>query len=109
MKLCVNFVAQLVAEVGTKKIAKARAGWTVEVAFPWAGMAWLANGRSLPPQDGDQWRLFIGRYQQLHASGQDMTVGWAWHPIGSTDNHMPERFTPIQFSTSYVDDLPAVS
>ena len=68
-------------------------------------MAWLADGRSLPPQDGDQWRLFIGRYQQLHASGQEMTVGWAWHPIGSTDNHMPERFTPIQFSTSYVDEL----
>jgi hypothetical protein len=36
-----------------------------------------------------------------------MTVGWAWHPIGSTDNHMPERFTPIQFSTTYVDELPA--
>ena len=87
----------------------ARAGWTVEIAFPWAGMAWLANGRSLPPQDGDQWRLFIGRYQQLHASGQDMTVGWAWDPIGSDDNHVPERFTPIQFSTSYVDELPAAS
>jgi hypothetical protein len=79
-----------------------RPGWTVELAFPWAGMSWLANGRSLPPQDGDQWRLFIGRYQQLHVSGQDHTVGWAWHPIGSTDNHFPERFTPIQFSTTFL-------
>jgi hypothetical protein len=81
-----------------------RAGWTVELAFPWAGMAWLANGRSLPPQDGDLWRLFIGRYQQVHLSGQDHTVGWAWDPIGSTDNHMPERFTPIQFSAVYLDE-----
>ncbi|HEU5103583.1 MAG TPA: carbohydrate-binding family 9-like protein [Roseiflexaceae bacterium] len=79
-----------------------RPGWNVELAFPWAGMPWLANGRSLPPQDGDQWRLFIGRYQQLHISGQDHTVGWAWHPIGSADNHFPERFTPIQFSTTFL-------
>ena len=35
-----------------------------------------------------------------------MTVGWAWDVSGSTDNHVPERFTPIQFSTAYVDDLP---
>jgi transposase len=82
-----------------------RSGWTVELAFPWSGMAWLANGRSLPPQNGDLWRLFVGRYEQVHASGQDHTVGWAWHPIGSTDNHVPERFTPIQFSTSYVENL----
>jgi hypothetical protein len=83
-------------------------GRQVEVAFPWAGMTWLANGRSLPPQDGDQWRLFVGRYEQLRVSGQELSVGWAWHPIGSADNHVPERFTPIQFSTVYLDDrLPA--
>jgi hypothetical protein len=81
-----------------------RRGWTVELAFPWAGMAWLANGRSLPPQDGDEWRLFIGRYQQVHLSGADHTVGWAWHPVGSADNHLPERFTPIRFSATNVAD-----
>jgi hypothetical protein len=81
-----------------------RAGWTVELAFPWSGMGWLANGRSLPPEDGDEWRLFIGRYQQVPVSGVDHTVGWAWHPIGSADNHVPERFTPIRFSAAYLDE-----
>jgi hypothetical protein len=81
-----------------------RSGWTAEVAFPWAGMAWLANGRPLPPQDGDVWRLFIGRYQQVELSGVSSTVGWAWDVIGSADNHVPERFTPIQFSTAGADE-----
>ena len=27
-------------------------GWTVELAFPWQGLSELADGRSLPPQDG---------------------------------------------------------
>lgn len=82
---------------------KPRTGWTVEIAFPWRGMNWLANGRSLPPEDGDEWRLFIGRYQQVHIGGDQHTVGWAWHPIGSGDNHVPERFTPIRFSSTYLE------
>src|SRR5437016_197928 len=28
-------------------------GWTVELAFPWRGLEWIADGRSLPPKDGD--------------------------------------------------------
>jgi hypothetical protein len=79
-------------------------GWTVELAFPWAGMGWLANGRSLPPNDGDEWRIFFGRYQQVELSGVAHSVGWAWHPIGSGDNHVPERFTPIRFSHQYARD-----
>jgi Carbohydrate family 9 binding domain-like len=73
-------------------------GWTVELAFPWAGMGWLANGRSLPPRPGDEWRIFFGRYQQVVLSGSAQTVGWAWDPVGSGDNHVPERFTPIRFT-----------
>src|SRR5258706_175303 len=31
-------------------------GWTVELAFPWKGLKWLAtDGRALPPKDGDVW------------------------------------------------------
>jgi Carbohydrate family 9 binding domain-like len=83
--------------------ATASKGWTVELAFPWAGMQQLANGRSLPPQHGDQWRIFFGRYQQVEMNGNTQTVGWAWDPIGSHDNHVPERFTPIQFSDAVID------
>jgi hypothetical protein len=77
-------------------------GWTVELAFPWAGMAWLAGGRPLPPQDGDEWRIFFGRYEKLRLNGGATNVGWAWTPIGSADNHVPERFTPVRFSTQVV-------
>jgi hypothetical protein len=77
-------------------------GWTVELAFPWAGMHWLADGRALPPQDGDEWRIFFGRYEKMQLNGQTQHAGWAWHPIGSNDNHAPERFTPIRFVTEGV-------
>jgi hypothetical protein len=80
-------------------------GWTVELAFPWAGMAWLADGRALPPEDGDTWRLFLGRYEKFNISGEDIHAGWSWNPVGSTDNHFPECFTRIQFSNKYVEDL----
>lgn len=78
-------------------------GWTVELAFPWEGMKWLANGRSLPPQDGDEWRFQFARYQKLDALNG--SVGWAWDPVGSNDNHKPERFTPITFSDKSVEEL----
>jgi len=83
-------------------------GWTVELAFPWSGMTWLADGRALPPNDGDLWRLFVGRYEQLPIGGSNVSAGWAWHPVGSGDNHAPERFTPIQFTTTCLEDLPLV-
>lgn len=74
-------------------------GWTVELAFPWSGMTWLAGGRPLPPQDGDEWRIFFGRYERMQLNGGVTNAGWAWTPIGSNDNHVPERFTPIRFSS----------
>jgi hypothetical protein len=80
-------------------------GWTLELAFPWHGMKWLANGRSLPPTAGDVWRLFVGRYEKLMLNGEETHVGWAWDKIGTDDNHYPERFTPIVFTTDYVEDL----
>jgi hypothetical protein len=79
-------------------------GWTIELAFPWSGMRWLANGRALPPAGGDVWRLFLGRYQKLMLNGQETHVGWSWDKIGTDDNHYPERFTPISFSREYIED-----
>lgn len=73
-------------------------GVTIEFAFPWSGMKWLANGRDLPPKDGDVWRIFMGRYEKLHINGQEVSVGWAWDEVGTDDNHAPERFTEIRLS-----------
>jgi hypothetical protein len=82
-------------------------GWTVEIAFPWEGMKWLADGRSLPPQPGDVWRMFFGRFQKLVSSGVEIQPHPAWvlHPHGFYDTHRPELFPRIEFSDADVFSL----
>ena len=81
------------------------AGWRVELALPWAGMKWLANGRSLPPKDGDEWRIFFGRFQKLRIGDNIVSPSWAWNRIGDGDNHMPECFTKVVFSEQRIDAI----
>ncbi len=73
-------------------------GWTAEIALPWAGMKHLAGDRSLPPNPGDVWRLFFGRFQNLEVGERKVQAAWCWSPHGVADTHMPERFTPVRFS-----------
>jgi hypothetical protein len=73
-------------------------GWTVEIAFPWAGMRALAGDRSLPPSDGDAWRVFFGRFQPVPIGTQTLGGAWSIDAIGTNDNHLPERFTNVVFS-----------
>jgi Carbohydrate family 9 binding domain-like len=73
-------------------------GWTVEIAFPWAGMNHLAGGRSLPPQEGDIWRIFFGRFGKLAVGNTEIGNAMSWNWIGDHDNHLPERFTQVSFS-----------
>jgi hypothetical protein len=83
-------------------------GWTVELAFPWAGMKWLAkaDGRSLPPKDGDVWRIDFSRFNQYKAPPPaDDSGGWVWSRHGIWDSHIPECFPYIQFSTTNVAKL----
>ena len=82
-------------------------GWTVELAFPWSGMRWLANGRPLPPRDGDIWSIFFGRFERLPVAGAlpQPQPAWCWTKHGSLDTHIPERFTRVRFSGKYVDDV----
>jgi hypothetical protein len=76
-------------------------GWRVELAFPWAGMQWLANGRSLPPKDGDVWSIFFGRFEKLEVGGAlpQPQPAWCWNKHGTLDTHLPECFTRVHFST----------
>jgi len=82
-------------------------GWTVEVAFPWSGMKWLANGRSLPPKDGDEWSIFFGRFEKLEVANSlpQPQPAWCWSKHGTLDTHLPEKFTRLQFSGQYVEEL----
>ncbi len=80
-------------------------GWTVALALPWRGFEALAapDGRSLPPKEGDIWRMDFSRFNQYKAAppAQD-SGGWAWSPHGVWDSHIPELFTQVQFSSKIV-------
>jgi hypothetical protein len=76
-------------------------GWTVELAIPWKGLSHLAmpDGRSLPPKDGDVWRMDFSRFNQYkEAPPARDPGGWAWSPHGEWDSHIPEVFPYIHFS-----------
>jgi hypothetical protein len=83
-------------------------GWTVELAFPWKGLADLADGRSLPPRHGDIWRIDCSRFQKIGRHGEplDPCAGWTWNPHGHYDSHIPEVFPFVTFSTEIVRALP---
>ncbi len=79
-------------------------GWTVELAFPWSGMESLAQGRPLPPRNGDVWRMDFSRFEALQYNGRvtDPSVGWSFNKHGVYDSHIPECFTRVHFSTDNV-------
>ena len=79
-------------------------GWTAELAFPWTGMKWLSDGRSLPPRAGDVWRIDCSRFEQVDPSGQRLPVGagWTWNRHGHYDSHIPEVFPYVRFSMDQV-------
>jgi hypothetical protein len=82
-------------------------GWTVELALPWKGLEPLAmpDGRSLPPKEGDVWRMDFSRFNQYkEAPPANDPGGWAWSPHGEWDSHIPEVFPHIHFSTQSVGD-----
>jgi hypothetical protein len=83
-------------------------GWTVELAFPWASMGVLTkgDGRSLPPSEGDVWRMDLSRFNQYkEAPPANDPGGWAWSPHGVWDSHVPECFPHIEFSQQTVGQV----
>lgn len=85
-------------------------GWTVELAFPWAGLAWLARAeqRALPPREGDVWRMDFSRFNTYKEAppAQD-SGGWVWTRHGIWDSHIPECFAHVRFTSTNVLTLPA--
>jgi hypothetical protein len=75
-------------------------GWTAELAFPWEGLKWLADGRALPPRDGDVWRIDCSRFEQVGPKGERLkpAAGWTWNRHDHYDSHIPETFTYVHFS-----------
>lgn len=79
-------------------------GWTAEIAIPWKGMEWLADGRALPPRNGDVWRIDCSRFEKLGPRREvlDPCAGWTWNRHGHYDSHIPEVFPYVTFSTQVV-------
>ncbi|MFA6110207.1 MAG: carbohydrate-binding family 9-like protein [Candidatus Latescibacterota bacterium] len=77
-------------------------GWTLELALPWEGLKWLADGRSLPPKEGDEWRMDLSRFEHMRESKGTLAAGWAFNAHTVFDSHVPERFTRIRFSEQSV-------
>jgi hypothetical protein len=79
-------------------------GWTLELAFPWRGLVDIADGRSLPPKDGDVWRIDCSRFEKLGPKREvlDPCVGWTWNRHGHYDSHIPEVFPHVTFSSKAV-------
>ena len=80
-------------------------GWSAEVAIPWRSLTLLGDGRSLPPDNGDVWRIDCSRFQKIGPKGEvlDPCAGWTWNRHGFYDSHIPEVFPKITFSTEVAD------
>jgi hypothetical protein len=84
--------------------SKTDRGWTAELAFPWRGLEQLADGRALPPREGDVWRIDCSRFQKIGRRGEtlDPCAGWTWNRHGHYDSHIPEVFPYVTFSETRV-------
>src|SRR5262245_61643610 len=82
-------------------------GWSLEIAWPWAGLKELTSS-TVPPRDGDQWRINFsrvewdldiseGKYQKVKGKPEH---NWVWSPQGVVDMHRPERWGYLQFSAA---------
>lgn len=74
-------------------------GWSLEIAIPWNSLHLLANGRSIPPQNGEVWNLFLGRFQKLMVSGKEVQPhpAMALNSHGIYDTHLPEKWSKVVF------------
>lgn len=95
-------------------------GWSVEIAFPWSGLARYNGGRSTPPRCGDLWRanfsrvqwkheVVDGRYVRIPPHGTPRPQGlnpedhvhpednWVWSPQGAINMHLPSRWGELVF------------
>ena len=65
-------------------------GWTVEIALPWEGFRWLADGQAAAPAPGDTWRIGLIRRQAIDQRGHRWQATWTWQPLVLVDGLMPE-------------------
>ena len=98
-------------------------GWSVEIAFPWAGLRKYHSKGEVPPVPGDLWKLNFSRVQWQHKviDGNYVRISphgtpiaeslnpeeqdhpennWVWSPQGAVNMHLPERWGEVEFVES---------
>jgi len=75
-------------------------GWSLEIAIPWTSLTLLANGRSIPPENGDIWNMFLGRFQKLMFNGKEVQPhpAMALNSHGVYDTHLNDKWSKIAFT-----------
>jgi len=75
-------------------------GWSVEMALPWKSLAFLFDGRTLPPGEGETLRCDFSRFEALLVHGKPVpeNPGWSLNPHGVYDSHIPESFSVVRFT-----------
>jgi len=84
---------QVVVEGTLDKRTDADERWVAEVAIPHAAMKGI---QSVPPRDGDAWRINLYRIDRSVEGGKERTASGAWSPTGGWF-HNPLRFGKIVF------------
>lgn len=74
-------------------------GWSLEIGIPWSSLTFLANGRPLPPTNGDIWKMLLGRFQKLMVGGKEIQPHPAMvlSPHGIYDTHQPDKWSKVKF------------
>jgi hypothetical protein len=74
-------------------------GWTVEMALPWSSLAFLFDGRPMPPAPGETLRCDFSRFEAVRVHGKALpeNPGWSLNPHGVYDSHIPESFSIVRF------------
>ncbi len=71
--------------------------WICEVALPFQELSFLAPSQNFPPQNGDEWRILLTRYDYGRTGDKYVELS-AWNQTGSSSFHVPEKFGRIFFS-----------
>jgi hypothetical protein len=80
-------------------------GWSGELVFPWKGWGDLAQGvRSIPPKEGDIWRIGCSRVEHGRDAQGHVVWGrdWSIAQHGKIQMHVPHRWPYVIFTKEVV-------
>lgn len=84
--------------------------WSVEIAWPMSSLSEHAEKMSVPPGEGDEWRIEFPRVEWpldqtanvIRKAPEASAENWTWNEQGLVNNHWPEAWGFLRFSESPV-------